>query len=85
MIIIAEFRSEFNTESRLFSDNIVNFLIIAKTVRIQKPHWIRGCLIYIYNIYNSALQIHAAILLPPFLPLATIYGVSFSERINSLD
>ena len=39
----------------------------------------------IYNIYNSALQIHAAILLPPFLPLATIYGVSFSERINSLD
>lgn len=25
-----------------------------------------------YKLYNNALQIHAAILLPPFLPRATI-------------
>ena len=35
-------------------------------------------------IYNSALQIQAAILLPPFLPLATIYGTPASI-ISSLD
>ena len=35
--------------------------------------------------YNSALQMAAATLLPPFLPLATIYGVSSRVRISSLD
>ena len=43
----------------------------------------RSCLSYI--IYKSALQIQAAILLPPFRPLATIDGVSFRSRISSLD
>lgn len=36
-------------------------------------------------MYKSALHIHAAILLPPFRPLATIYGVFSRLKINSFD
>ena len=44
-----------------------------------------ACIEQNHSIYSSELQIHAAILLPPFLPLATIYGISLSVRISSLD
>lgn len=53
-----------------------------KSEKIQRPH--EPLLLYFSIIYSSAFTIQAAILLPPFLPRATIYGTPAS-RINSLD
>ena len=33
-------------------------------------------------LYNSALQMHAAILLPPFLPIAAMYGIPEFTNIS---
>ena len=70
--------------SEIWAQLAKNLLAKSSTKRFREYIHDQTAALYLIP-YNRALQMAAATLLPPFLPSATMYGVSFSERISSFD